>query len=400
MKGIRIDSGCSASLSSKCVVWNGPKIECLDICSGDTVSEVIYAIAQKVCDIATATDLSTLDLACLIDLCESCPQEKSLKTILQLLLDNQCKLKDLIDDIDGSATADVELNLNLKCIKKFDEFENEIPQNLNQVLQSLVNEVCTHKDKISVLESTVDDLQDQIDNLPPPDTYTEPNITICQAGTPKKLSVAVPLVAQGICDYKDVIGQIEDVQNALSRQCEGLNTLLASTIGWNTTPVNLSQTVNNIWLALCNISTRVRAIEATCCAPSCDRIKLGFIAIIGDGVVSLLFTGGAGTLIPSGFVDCGSIITFIDKDGIEFSPSIIDTPIEQEGTLEDLSIAGLAMGTIKVNIKTKFCLLDNSGAVIMTCQDCFNGEFENTNGCCVITNTGSAQTIIYKTIIN
>ena len=397
MKSTRLDSGCSASLSSKCVVWNGPKIECLNICNGETVTDVIYAIAQKVCENSSDLDLSTIDLTCLID--NTPPQDKSLKTILQLVLDNQCTLKQLIDSIDSSGSLDVQLNLNLRCIKKFDEFNNEIPQDLNQVLQSLINEVCIHKDKITVLEGTVEDLQNQIDNLPPVDPYTEPNITICQAGTPKQLSIAVPIVAKDICDYKDLIGQTEDVQNALSRQCEGLNTALGSTIGWNNTPGNLAQTVNNMWIALCNILTRVKAIETTCCAPGCDRIKLGFIATVGDNVVDFAFTGGAGTRIPSGFVDCGSVITLVDKNGIAFTPDITATPITQDGTIENIDISSLANGLITVNIKTKFCLLDANDDVILVCQDCVNLSFNNTNGCCVITNTGDAQTIIYKVSI-
>lgn len=384
-------------MSSKCVVWNGPKIECLNICNGETVTDVVYAIAQQVCENSSNLDLSTVDLTCLID--NTPPANKSLKTILQLILENQCTLKQLIDAIDSSGSVDVELNLNLRCIKKFDEFNNEIPQNLNQVLQSLVNEVCIHKDKITVLEATVTDLQDQIDGLPPVDPYTEPNVTICQSGTPKRLSVAVPIVAQDVCDYKDLIGQVDDVQKALAKQCDGLNSLLSSTVGWNNTPTNLAQTVNNMWMALCNILTRVKAIEATCCAPGCDRIKLGFLATIGDGVVDLAFTGGAGTVIPTGFVDCGTILTLIDKNGIESTPDISTTPITQNGTIEGIDISMLANGLVTVSMKTKFCLLDDKGDTIMVCQDCMSQTFNNTNGCCVITNTGAPQTIIYKVTI-
>lgn len=395
MKATRLDSGCSASLSTKCVVWNGPRIECLNICNGDTLTDAVYTIATKVCEIAGDLDLSTVDLTCLID--QTPVTDKSLKNILEVILDNQCTLKDLIDAIDGSGSTGVELNLNLRCLKKFDEFDNEIPQDLNQTLQSIVNEVCTQKDKIAVLENTVQDLQDQIDNLPPADTYTEPNITICQSGTPKQLSVAVPIIAKDICDYKDIVGAVEDVQNALSRQCELISASVKSTVGWNNTPGNLAQSVNNIWMTLCDINNRLKAIETTCCGPSCDRIKLGFIATVGDGVVDFAFTSGAGTLIPSGFVDCGSVITLVDKNGVEFSPNITSTPITQEGIIEDINISGLAAGLIKVSIKTKFCLLDENDSVIMTCQDCVSLEFNNTNGCCVITNTSTEpNTIIYK----
>ena len=34
-------------LSSNCVVWQGPDIPCIDICNGDTVSDVIANLGQK-----------------------------------------------------------------------------------------------------------------------------------------------------------------------------------------------------------------------------------------------------------------------------------------------------------------------------------------------------------------
>lgn len=401
MKSGRINSGCIDSVSAKCVTWNGPKIACLDICTGDSVSDVIHKIASKVCNIADNQNLDNLDLSCLIDLCQSCPQDKNLATILQLLLDNQCSLKELIDNINPTNSVNVELNLNLKCLKKYDAFENEIPQDLNQVLQSLIDQVCIDKNKVTVLEGTVVDLQNQIDDLSNVDPYEESSVTTCLNTTPKKLSIVVPTIASEICNYKDLVGQISEIQDAISRQCEGLNTRLSSRIGWINNPTSLSESVNNMWIALCDIDNRVKAIEQTCCAPSCDKIKLGFLATVSDnGTVDLLFSGGAGTLIPSGFVDCGSVITLTDKNGISVIPNITNMPITQDGVIEGINISSLATGLIKVNIKTKFCLLDENGKTIMTCQDCVNLQFNNTNGCCVITNTSTeSQTIIYKITI-
>ena len=45
-------NGCD-NISSNCVVWQGPDIACIDLCSGDTISEVTAKIATKVCDIIT-----------------------------------------------------------------------------------------------------------------------------------------------------------------------------------------------------------------------------------------------------------------------------------------------------------------------------------------------------------
>ena len=62
-------NGCD-SISSNCVIWQGPDIACIDLCNGDTISEVTAKLAQKVCDLITNgvnanPDLTGLDLTCL-----------------------------------------------------------------------------------------------------------------------------------------------------------------------------------------------------------------------------------------------------------------------------------------------------------------------------------------------
>ena len=62
-------NGCD-NISSNCVVWQGPDIACIDICNGDTISEVTAKLATKVCDLITDgvtsnPNLTGLDLTCL-----------------------------------------------------------------------------------------------------------------------------------------------------------------------------------------------------------------------------------------------------------------------------------------------------------------------------------------------
>jgi len=62
-------NGCD-NISSNCVVWQGPDIACIDLCTGDTITDVTAKLATKVCDIITNgvdanPNLSGLDLTCL-----------------------------------------------------------------------------------------------------------------------------------------------------------------------------------------------------------------------------------------------------------------------------------------------------------------------------------------------
>ena len=62
-------NGCD-SISSNCVIWQGPDIACIDLCSGDTITEVVFKLATKVCTLITDgvvanPSLAGLDLSCL-----------------------------------------------------------------------------------------------------------------------------------------------------------------------------------------------------------------------------------------------------------------------------------------------------------------------------------------------
>lgn len=384
--------------SSNTIVWTGKDVPCLGIKYGDILTKVIHTIACKVCDLAADIDVSTVDISCLIDAPNLSPSDKNVKTILQLLLDNQCELKDLIDAIETGESGDPTLTLNLKCLKKFDEFDNEIPQNLNQTLQSIVNQVCDNKDDIAIIKQDIIDLQELVEQLEDIDPYTEPSITTCLNVQSRPVSQVVPIAATAICNINTILGNSSDVSGAIGRQCASIPGDVTSALGWVSSPTNLAHTVNNIWLLLCNINARVTAIEQTCCAPSCDKIKLGFQTDINydDQEMTLTFTSGAGTSIPSGFVDCGTVLTITDKDGTV--KTFQDLEITMNEAIGPLDISGLASGVLTLSFKTKFCLKDENDVNILVCQDCITEEVNYFNDtCCTIVNNGTAAvTIIFS----
>ena len=55
-------------ISSNCVIWQGPDIACIDLCNGDTISDVVNKLALELCAIIDETcvcnpDLTDLTLA-------------------------------------------------------------------------------------------------------------------------------------------------------------------------------------------------------------------------------------------------------------------------------------------------------------------------------------------------
>ena len=63
-------NGCDPT-SSNCVVWQGPNLDCIGLCTGDTVSTVIAKLAEKLCSVVADScgectiDLGTVDEKCI-----------------------------------------------------------------------------------------------------------------------------------------------------------------------------------------------------------------------------------------------------------------------------------------------------------------------------------------------
>jgi len=80
-----------APQSSNCVVWQGPNLECINLCKGDSISDVVYKLAVELCKIKDATDMSLVDFDCLLNDCANTNNpEETVAGIIQLIIDNVC----------------------------------------------------------------------------------------------------------------------------------------------------------------------------------------------------------------------------------------------------------------------------------------------------------------------
>jgi len=52
-------SGCIPT-SSDCIIWQGPNIACINLCTGDSITDVTYKLAEKLCAVQSAYDLTPL----------------------------------------------------------------------------------------------------------------------------------------------------------------------------------------------------------------------------------------------------------------------------------------------------------------------------------------------------
>lgn len=393
---------------SSCIQWNGGDIDFLGICNGDWLNNILWEIITKLQEVA-GEDLSGFDIDSILDLCsQKAPQEVNLLSILNVLRKNQICMKDYLDNlqetVDGLSAAKA-VTVDLKCFADFDNLGNSLAITRESLDQLVINNLCSQKQRLDTVEGKILGIQSEIDNINADTTVNEVSFPTCINGDVLPTSTQVRNIATELCSLETDLGKSADIASALSKVPASWATKFGGgpsmISGWDLSPANFMEHYANLVLIVARQEARITTIENTCCGVTCDAIKIGIIFTVNDdGTVDMLFSSGAGTYIPTGFEDCGTTMTFEDKNGLIFTPSLNGTPISQEGTVVGVNISSLASGIIKVNINSKFCLSDNAGNVVLTCQGCFSEEFENNSGCCVLTNTGSvAQTIIYKTTL-
>jgi hypothetical protein len=273
MKPLNLDNRPCSPISSNCVIWQGPDISCINICNGDTVSDVVAALATELCTLLDQTNVSNYDLTCLgITACGP----KDFQALIQLLINKICELQGVpADTKDASACPDCLVSV-APCF-----VQNGITtMQLLDYVQMIANKIC------DLIES-IADLQDQIDALnirvtileeTPPPTFTLPSLTPdCDLGVSSNGTPVNPATSQtidivldalinddtnGYCVYTAALGEVADLYTAISRKCVNDGTAMLSTPGTFGSLVTwvddanydtVADAINNIWLVLCDI---------------------------------------------------------------------------------------------------------------------------------------------------
>ena len=99
--------------SSNCVIWEGPDIPCLKLCTGDTITDVLYKLATKFCDTLVMFDPTKYDISCFND--TSCPPT-DFSELFQLVIDQICNIQ-LIPGPAGTPGKNGDAGINGNYVK-------------------------------------------------------------------------------------------------------------------------------------------------------------------------------------------------------------------------------------------------------------------------------------------
>ena len=294
MKPLNLDNRPCSPVSSNCVVWQGPTISCINICNGDTVSDVVAALATELCTLLEQTNVSNYDLTCLgISACGP----KDFQALIQLLIDKICELNGITPET-GKVTGGCPDCL--VSVAPCFQVDNQTNMQLLDYVQMIAEKVCAIIDEIASINIQIANLDDRVtilENTPPP-VFTLPSILVdctLSASIVGGNSYTIDLVLDalvnddtyGYCSLLGSTGLPADLASAVASACITATTPTISNAptpygtqylgSWVNTPTTVADSINNIWLVLCDYY---------------DYLQNNAIAVADTTTVNLEYTSG------------------------------------------------------------------------------------------------------------
>lgn len=397
--------GCNP-ISSNCVVWQGPDIPCINLCNGDSVSDVVAKLAEELCTIVDQLDISLIDISCFGALA---PEPGDFRDVIQLLVNRICNLEAGSEGggTNGAGCPDDCLVPIAQCLQFLDPFGNtvtEIP--LRDYLILIGNRLCTTISQINGINGAITNIENRLvvieQELANPVDNT---ITITSAGcvgnnVPTPISTFVVALETELCRFIASVGTAQEITNAIARQCTPNNrplddadqlsnpgSSMANIPGWavGASYTTLADAVNNLWLTVCDMRVAITDLQAqlaACCSVSCDDTDWSFTAtgITNTKFLTLYFSGN----IPSTFTYCGggntTPITVLNSLGQLSSSynydvvSAINNGAPMQLDLDDSSVSEYALW---YRVTVPVCVTNGS----ITCSTTQVQEFYDTSWC-------------------
>jgi hypothetical protein len=314
--------GCNP-ISSNCVVWQGPDIPCINLCNGDSVSDVVAKLAEELCTIVDQLDISLLDISCFGALA---PEPGDFRDVIQLLINRICNL----EASSGGGTPstggcpDNCLVPLAPCLQFTDPLGNTVTEIvLRDYLILIANRLCTLISQVNTLSSAVTDLQNRVTVIEnelanPVDNSIIITSANCVGNSiPTPISAFVIALETTLCNLIAAVGTPTEINIAISQQCtpngrpldsagqlSNSGSSMSNIPGWiqGASYTTLSNAVNNLWLTVCDMRVAISDLQAqltACCSLTCNDIDWNFTTsgLVSTKFITLLFSGN----IPSGF---------------------------------------------------------------------------------------------------
>ena len=398
--------GCTPT-SSNCIIWQGPDIPCINICEGDSITDVTFKLATELCNLMDQFEISNYDLECLDALC---PKPQNFQDLIQLIITKLCEVNTTVDngpigdpsdlpppDPDPQGRPGVsddcpacEVTI-ASCFQYNQNGTLVTTMDIAEYALVIGNRVCELVSEISTVQSSLKSQEKRIVALETASAVV-PSLPLVnsQCLIPGQVEIAplVEAIEEKLCNMVTVLGDENEIFQAIFKQCVGLDTEQAlatnanmgSLAGWTTQNVfrNASHAIGNIYIMICDIRAAVKNIKETCCTAGCSQVSITMTTSL-DSVsqdLTLYLTGS----IPVSFSDCGSGSLLIVTDGYG---AVYQTFIPLKANINGIVTVslmgkGLNLAT-DLSVSLRSCLYDQ--VTQSQCADCHDYTVRSTTLC-------------------
>lgn len=316
MKPTNLNKETCNPISSNCVIWQGPDIPCIQLCKGDSVSDVVAKLAAELCVVLDMLNVENYDLTC-FNITACGPSDFQL--LIQFIIDKICELENIpAPDPGKSGCPDCLVTVN-KCKDKDGNyiFLKELGETTQLVdyVQAIAGKICTLVFQVGVIESTLVNLEDRIEILEgyfplpvPPETEIIPERCLGLPTVPTPVSTVLNTLQGQFCDLIEATGSVSDIVAAYVSQCTASTddalavqysapgtSMLAEYPTWVVTPGSLADTITNIWLALCDVRNAGHQLTAVAAGTN-TTVTSAVSVVAGDQVTTYTVNSDANPL--------------------------------------------------------------------------------------------------------
>jgi len=262
MKPLNLDNRPCSPISSNCVIWQGPDIPCIKLCTGDTVSDVVFKLATELCTIMDTLKITNYDLSCFN--LTACPPG-TFQELIQFLIEQICASQGL--DTTKTATASTCPDCVVSVAPCF-VVGSQTTMQLVDYVTMIGTRICNIIDQISLINTQLTSILirvEALENAPAPVTPTPTIIINCDIGTLSSgnsytidtvLNQLLNNTSNGYCTLLSVLGTPASIGNSLVPACS-FGTDVTTDPNWTATPTTLAESLTNAWIVLCDVYAAV-----------------------------------------------------------------------------------------------------------------------------------------------
>ena len=151
---LKSTAGCKIS-SSDCVIYQGEDIDCLDICSPITLSELLHELGCNICTLNDQLDVDTYDLTCLN--ISACDIPHTFRELQQYLIELICQLTNNILTPGNESSSQLDIVMTVASCFQSEGFSQSIEAYVSAIGQKVCEqEITIQNQQLAILQMQED----------------------------------------------------------------------------------------------------------------------------------------------------------------------------------------------------------------------------------------------------